>query len=262
MMQSSSFSAGEWERTNLCLTAQNHSSSNATTTNTIGSSADYYLYLPPSQSSHNSDGSSEQQRRSTATSRRRLLLQYQALDRYLASLPQLAASTQQLLSAATPPNIHHHHKVITTSSNSGSGRVINVLQGEMAHCTPTQADILVSDDATTCHILGLWSRRLTRPCHSSNGSSGAQPNEGREAEEKDDDANASYSDNTLVLATVAHIDCPDYQDCIKKAVDLHYQYHSSQLSHQQQQQQQQQQRTQPNGNDTNILPVIELHAIL
>ena len=83
----------------------------------------------------------------------------------------------------------------------------------MAHCTPSQADVLVSDDATTCHILGLWSR-LCCSCSCN----GAQ----RAINEANNDGSVS-----TILASMAHIDSTGYQDCLKSAIDLHYEYHSS-----------------------------------
>lgn len=227
-MMPSSSNTDRWERTNLRLVAQNDSSNSATR------EEEYYLCLPTSSS----DDDDDQQQQLRA----RRLLQFMALDRYLASVPQLADSTRQLLLSAVQ-NHHHRPKVITSSN---SGRVINVLQGEIAHCTPTQADVLVSDDATTCHILGLWSRL----CYSS--SSSAQQHYQMQQQPKGRDGGGG---SASTLATLAHIDSPHYQDCIKDAVNLHYQYHCSQLPYEQQQQQQQ--RTQLNGEDT-FLPVIEL----
>eukprot|EP00577_Skeletonema_sp_RCC1716_P014811 CAMPEP_0113393668 /NCGR_PEP_ID=MMETSP0013_2-20120614/12039_1 /TAXON_ID=2843 ORGANISM="Skeletonema costatum, Strain 1716" /NCGR_SAMPLE_ID=MMETSP0013_2 /ASSEMBLY_ACC=CAM_ASM_000158 /LENGTH=464 /DNA_ID=CAMNT_0000277339 /DNA_START=131 /DNA_END=1525 /DNA_ORIENTATION=- /assembly_acc=CAM_ASM_000158 len=174
------------------------------------------------------------------------------LDLYLSSVPQLAASTRQLLQSSSSStnstaNNHHHnnsnnHTVITSSN---SGRVINVLQGEMAHCTPSQADVLVSDDATTCHILGLWSH-LGLDYSSSTA--------------RRDQMQQQHNGGDGKLATVAHIDSPDYEDCIRDAVDLHYRYHSSQLSSSSSSSSKQQQhQTRLNGDDsTIILPVIKL----
>ena len=161
----------KWKRTNLRLATQNYSSNNAaaaasavtddsssstTVTNEEASSeaarsvaaADDYLHLPiilsdslssSLEDENNSHGDNtdedEQQQYST---RRRRLPQLMALDRYLAtSVPQLTSSTQQLLfsSHAAAANCDGSHQVITSSN---SGRVINVLQGEMAHCTPSQ----------------------------------------------------------------------------------------------------------------------------
>jgi protein N-terminal asparagine amidohydrolase len=77
------------------------------------------------------------------------------------------------------------------------------LQGEIAHSTPAQADILVSDDATTCHIVALWSRYVA---------------------EGDTTGEAISS---RVLATMAHIDGVGYEASLRDAVNEHIKYHSS-----------------------------------
>lgn len=175
MMPSTSTSpTGKWERTNLRLPAiQNHTNDSAT----IAASQEYYLclpmHMPPTLTTLDSSSSNiiadDDDDRTNENNNRTPISQHEHsialdhvdldLDRYLSSLPQLAPSTRQLLHH----HRHHHsnnqqqqqqHKLITSTN---SGRIINVLQGEMAHCTPAQADVLVSDDATTCHILGLWS---------------------------------------------------------------------------------------------------------
>ena len=157
------------------------------------------------------------------------------LDRYLATVAPLASSTRKLLFEGRPddnsysnrqvhpenqkiatqdrldnrrskferkyqlPRMHclspPHHRLITSTN---SGRVINVMQGEIAHCTPSQAETLVSDEATTCHIVALWSRTLGL--------------EGR---------------GVNVLGTMTHIDGPGYEASIRDAVDEHVKYHSS-----------------------------------
>lgn len=109
------------------------------------------------------------------------------LDHYLASIQPLAMSAQRLL-RSKDGEFRQLHRLITYNN---SGRVINVLQGEIAHCTSSQADILVSDNATTCHIVALWSRGL--------------------------DSN---------LATLTHIDGPGYGPCITDAVEEHIKCHS------------------------------------
>ena len=86
----------------------------------------------------------------------------------------------------------------TSSSLPLSKRVLYVAQGEIAHCVATQADILVSDRATTCHILALRS-------------SGGHP------------------DNELVataLCTIAHLDRTSYSQCIRDAFQTHYEFHA------------------------------------
>jgi len=171
-------------------------------------------------------------------------LRLMELDRYLADVAPLASSTEKLLFSDTPQKKKRsnlqvlcaslkgmqnkglpkrrskyerqskllakqprstHHQLITATN---SGRVINVLQGEIAHCTPSQADVLVSDDATTCHIVGLWSRYI--------GPEGGQK------------MNATSNDGS-VLATMTHIDGPGYETSIRDAVNEHVKYHSSHL---------------------------------
>ena len=255
-------SSSKWERTNLRLPAAIGRNDSLKSASTGGSSSTSgalkkdaasaaaasqqhdYLYLPPTFDSSSIAIEADKHRSSRSTTRR-LQLQHLtvALDRYLSSIPQLAHSTKQLLQSNKNNLIdgrrqsnNNLHKVITATN---SGRVINVLQGEMAHCTPNQADVLVSDDATTCHILGLWS--TTSSCCSS-------------------------SANNKLLATIAHIDGPRYQDCIRDAVELHYQYHSSHhlssLPKQQQQQEQQMQLSDDDSNEDMTIPVIELYIHL
>lgn len=97
------------------------------------------------------------------------------------------------------------HRLITSTN---SGRVINVLQGEIAHCTPSQADTLVSDDATTCHIVALWSCKKGAP---------------------EGSATLAVS-RRHVLATMTHIDGVGYETSIRDAVNEHIKYHSIHMS--------------------------------
>eukprot|EP00985_Skeletonema_marinoi_P015507 scaffold8027_cov145-Skeletonema_marinoi.AAC.2 len=265
MTSSTSSTGSKWERTNLRLAASSNSASGGFSTGSDNADSkdadDYYLCLPtldssstmavddPDNDDNNHDDAQHQRSRTT-----RQLQHLFELDLYLSSVPQLAASTRQLLqssssssSTTSTANNHHNnsnnHKVITSSN---SGRVINVLQGEMAHCTPSQADVLMSDDATTCHILGLWSH-LSLDYSS------------RSAQHRDQMQQQQNGGDGNKLATVAHIDSPDYEDCIRDAVDLHYRYHSSQLSSSSSSSSSRQQQTRLNGNEsTIILPVIEL----
>jgi hypothetical protein len=72
-------------------------------------------------------------------------------------------------------------------------RVLYVCQGEIAHAVPLQCEVLVSDRATTCHVLAL----------------------------------RSTSDAGLPLATVAHVDDACYDACLRDAVQRHYQHHTA-----------------------------------
>ena len=144
------------------------------------------------------------------------------LHQYLANLPLLMLSNQrfQYSNPATQGSINQHnqtrrskydrqsklqmppkqcsppHRLITSTN---SGRVINVQQGEIAHCTPSQADTICSDDATTCHIVALWSRYSI----------------------------STTEDGDNIVATITHIDGTGYEQCIRNAVNEHIRYHSS-----------------------------------
>lgn len=129
-------------------------------------------------------------------------LRLASLDRYISTIAPLAKSTQRLMScgggAPKSDSSGVHHKLVTSSN---CGRVINVLQGEIAHCTPAHADTLVSDDATTCHILCIHSR---------------YHNNSSEA-----------SKEAAALATLTHVDAVGYKSCIRSAVNEHVDYHTS-----------------------------------
>ncbi|KAL9186069.1 hypothetical protein ACHAXT_005307 [Thalassiosira profunda] len=143
-------------------------------------------------------------------------LRLMALDRYLSIVAPLARPTEKLLGCKNEQETRRSkyerqhqlpvHQLVTSSlhplhrliTSTNSGRVVNVLQGEIAHCTPAQADVLVSDDATTCHIVALWSRCV----HSDAKGNG-------------------------LLATMAHIDGPGYEASIRDAVNEHVNYHST-----------------------------------
>ena len=197
---------------------------------------DMYLHLPANLSAYSHYNQDREMGYSNGSEHATRLSLVQ-LDNYLASVPPLMLSTQRLLhvdSAAkinisnrrdhgecvrTTPGIDNHnirtrcgpqmrrvdppqHRLITSSN---SGRVINVLQGEIAHCTSPQADILVSDEATTCHIVALWSRYI---------------------DSKSDEGQDSNEINGNVLATLTHIDGPGYERCVRDAIHEHIKYHS------------------------------------
>ena len=71
-------------------------------------------------------------------------------------------------------------------------RLVYVGQAELAHATPKQVDILVSDKATTCCIVAL----------------------------------RSTSSNKSVLCTMTHLDTTLYESCIHEAVQAHCRYHA------------------------------------
>jgi len=219
----------EWVPTNICLSPRNAKKDGI------------YLCLPVHMSEASyfkRNGGNEECKDDGYCNAKRLRLK--ALDRYLAAVSPLALSTRRLLYGASCLedtksicqadhatsksifNKHHQnrrfkyerqcqtpmHKPTTSNhrliTSSNSGRIINVLQGEIAHCTPSQADILVSDDATTCHIVAL------RSCYVD-----------MEGENK-----MSQTANSKVLATMTHIDGPGYGASIRDAVNEHIKYHS------------------------------------
>eukprot|EP00804_Cyclotella_cryptica_P007351 CCRYP_002583-RA/>CCRYP_002583-RA protein AED:0.07 eAED:-0.07 QI:0/-1/0/1/-1/1/1/0/572 len=129
-----------------------------------------------------------------------------ALNEYLAALPALS-SHKFFETTLGKTECEAQHRLITANN---SGRVINVLQGEIAHATPHQADVLVSDDATTCHIVAL--RSVCNMC-SKHHRSKVGTDVGRR-------------DIHCPLATMSHIDGTGYEACIREAVMEHVRHHS------------------------------------
>lgn len=120
---------------------------------------------------------------------------------YIQHIPSVNESLRKLKSKPT---------VTLTKSNVDARRIINALQGEVAHATPEQVDILVSDRATTCHILAL---RSTRADSGDDGSSSS--------------SSKSSPSAVRVLASIAHIDQPAYESCIQSMMDMHKRYHGA-----------------------------------
>mmetsp|Transcript_495 Transcript_495/g.801 ORF Transcript_495/g.801 Transcript_495/m.801 type:complete len:383 (-) Transcript_495:1951-3099(-) len=102
------------------------------------------------------------------------------VDHYLKGVPQLMDSRDELL--ASPP--------VSFSKNS-TEKVLYVAQGEVAHCTSAQSDVLVSDKATTCHIVAF----------------------------------RSEVDGNDSLSSMTHIDGTAYENCIQDMVDEHIAHH-------------------------------------
>ena len=103
-----------------------------------------------------------------------------AVDICLKSNPSIMETADELL--ANSPRYF---------SAESPERVLYVAQGEMAHATPSQCDVLVSDKATTCHILAV---RSTMP--------GMAP-----------------------LASLTHIDGTSYENCIREMIAEHKSHH-------------------------------------
>mmetsp|Transcript_12912 Transcript_12912/g.32558 ORF Transcript_12912/g.32558 Transcript_12912/m.32558 type:complete len:522 (-) Transcript_12912:42-1607(-) len=102
----------------------------------------------------------------------------------------LKASREQLLSSK-------RRKVCT----KGQDRLLYVAQGERANATSEQYDVVMSDKATTCHILAFRSRI-----------SGA-------------------SKGDLPLTSLTHLDGPQYEACVRDMVQEHLDHHRRDNSH-------------------------------
>jgi hypothetical protein len=102
------------------------------------------------------------------------------VDHYLKNIPQLMDGCDELL-ANTP-------RVFNKDSRD---RILYVAQGEVAHSLSSQCDILVSDKATTCHIVAFRSKLK---------------------------GNAS-------LTSLTHIDGASYESCIRAMVAEHIIHH-------------------------------------
>lgn len=104
------------------------------------------------------------------------------VDHYLKNVPRVMEACDELL--ANPP------KHFTDNS---SERVLYVAQGEVAHAVQLQCDVIVSDKATTCHILAF----------------------------------RSESADSMPLSSLAHIDGPSYESCIRSMLSEHIAHHRS-----------------------------------
>jgi hypothetical protein len=77
-------------------------------------------------------------------------------------------------------------------------RVLYIHQGEVGHATSDQCDVIVSDRATTCHVLAIRSE-------SHRGGGGRKPSS---------------------LTSLAHIDASFYDDCVQSMVEAHISHHN------------------------------------
>jgi hypothetical protein len=110
-----------------------------------------------------------------------ILPQLSDVDTYLQYHPSIVDRAYELLSQSPVE--------YTAQSRE---RILYVSQGEIAHAVSLQTDILVSDRATTCHILA-W-----RSC----------------------------SDSNVLLATLTHLDGTTYEKCLRKAMAQHVHHHN------------------------------------
>jgi hypothetical protein len=88
-------------------------------------------------------------------------------------------------------------------------RLLYVAQGERANATTNQYDIIMSDKATTCHIIAFRSSTSNSSSTSNNNNNG----------------NDNDNDNDLPLTSLTHLDGPHYDQCIRDMIDEHIHHH-------------------------------------
>jgi hypothetical protein len=124
------------------------------------------------------------------------------VDEHLSRIPRIVSRAEELLDAPAA-----EEKKNAASGGSGANpflentphyRCLNVLQGEVAHVSSEQADIVVSAEATTCHVIALRST-----CRSSSSSS---------------------STTSPPFCSVAHMDRA-YTACVEEMVREHLAHH-------------------------------------
>lgn len=103
-------------------------------------------------------------------------------DHYLKNIPQLMDGRDELLACA--PRVFN---------KDSFERIVYVAQGEVGHSLSSQCDILVSDKATTCHILAFRSKL----------------------------------NGNVPLTSLTHIDGASYESCIRAMVGEHVLHHRS-----------------------------------
>jgi len=98
-----------------------------------------------------------------------------------------------------------HATTTTTTTTKEEERFVYASQQEIAHATPDQCEWLVTDRATTCHVLAARSYRRDDDAPSSSSSSGPPP----------------------PLSSLAHLDAADrgYERCLSDMVRRHVEHH-------------------------------------
>jgi hypothetical protein len=107
--------------------------------------------------------------------------QRDSVDQCLRNNTLLMERCDELLSQ---PPVHYHQE--------SKQDVLYVAQGEVAHAIPSQCDIIMSDKATTCHILALRS---------------------------------TLTDHSTPMSSLTHIDSISYEDCVRAMVQEHKSFH-------------------------------------
>ena len=127
------------------------------------------------------------------------------IDEYLARIPRVVSRAQELLQEeALNSNL-----LDRLAGHQHDHRCLNVLQGEVAHVSADHADIVVSADATTCHVVAL--RSTTSTC--------------------DNTQQQNISAATAPFVSLAHID-QAYDTCLENMIKEHIAHHDEQSAKQ------------------------------
>jgi len=133
-----------------------------------------------------------------------------SLDEYLSSIPCVAKRSEDIVFQHLRKSMIRRDSIEEldeycdeeSSSNENSFYIgeslqnksyLTVMQGELAHATPSQFDVIASTDATTCHIIAL---------RSTCAHSGTEP-----------------------LVSLTHVDKVGYENCLQNIVTCHLQHH-------------------------------------
>lgn len=115
------------------------------------------------------------------------------IDKYLCSVPCIRESSNFFLSSEI-------HLFDGSSKFSGRGRkVLNIFQGEIATATSSQADVLISTKATTCHIVAVRSVSL---------------------------GSKIGNEKSSPLSSLCHIDKAGYENCLREMILEHKAHHN------------------------------------
>ena len=108
----------------------------------------------------------------------------------------------------------------TAYENDNNLRLLYVAQGERGNATSKQYDIIMSDKATTCHILALHSSTAAPTNTTSNINSNSSKS--TKNNKRGDDVNDDDDD----LFSLTHLDGPNYDECIRDMIKDHIDHHS------------------------------------
>lgn len=114
------------------------------------------------------------------------------VDKFLSGIPSVQESADTLFCGG----LRHFSK-----EDQAEKRCLNILQGEVGHCTSSQTDIILSDDATTCHIVAIRSSLTS--------------------------LSLSSGEFKEPLSSLTHIDHAGYDRCIREIFKKHRDYHYS-----------------------------------